>query len=356
MVDWVKYAEDNITQFREIFSELQREQVMKIILSLKYSSLTLNAPCQIIAIEFDAPIFCFCILHESAKSDKKIIFIKGIKSSKRFDPDVPFAVSLDDLSTIMRNKEVIELIGDEGAEYLTNGIFRRLAFKFHMAVEFDRINLHPSSMQILWILKEFLENQPEPNPKSIARIIMEHIDFEVEKSEKEQLAASAKETISSLEQSVKAIPGVEQRRDAAQKIESLNEHITALEKEIIYLKSCMGETSYGEFQNSVIKVVGLEDRLKAQLEALSKVNEAKVSELNARITSLSNIKEAYDRLFEQQRSFMQDQSQVMQQQSDVIKQQADFVKWIKNAAIFVSAAVVTVSILDLLLRYLSGVT
>jgi len=74
-----------------------------------------------------------------------------------------------------------------------------------------------------------------------------------------------------------------------------------------------------------------------QVHVPREVFDAKVNELNTRINSLSDIKEAYDR--------------VLIQQAEVMKQQSSFIAWIKYATILVPIAVVVAPIIEVLIRH-----
>ena len=70
--------------------------------------------------------------------------------------------------------------------------------------------------------------------------------------------------------------------------------------------------------------------------------------INTRIDALRDIKEAYDKLLSQQNAFMD-------QQAEVMKQQTSFINWIKYATIIVPIAVVSVPIIEILLRHFIGI-
>ena len=70
--------------------------------------------------------------------------------------------------------------------------------------------------------------------------------------------------------------------------------------------------------------------------------------INARIDSIHDIKEAYDKVLSQQNNFMK-------QQADVMKQQSNFINWIKYATILVPIAVVSVPIIEIVLRHFLGI-
>jgi len=121
--------------------------------------------------------------------------------------------------------------------------------------------------------------------------------------------------------------------ESIQKIGEMGKRVASVEGDVKGIRTVMG-TSIDVKDWRLI----MPDVEKLKKEHVSKeIFDAKVTELNTRIDSVVQIREAYDK--------------VLAQQAEVIKQQSSFVTWIKYAAIFVPIAVVLVPVIDVLLRH-----
>ena len=115
------------------------------------------------------------------------------------------------------------------------------------------------------------------------------------------------------------------------------EEIRRLDGEINKVRQLVGVTK--EIQDWKLLVSDV-DRLKGE-HVPREVFDAKVNELGTRIDSLSEIREAYDKVLAQQNEFMK-------QQAEVMRQQSSFIKWIKYATILLPIAVISVPIIEII--------
>lgn len=123
--------------------------------------------------------------------------------------------------------------------------------------------------------------------------------------------------------------------------------IRRLDEEIDKVRQLVGVTK--EVQDWKLLVSDV-DRLKGE-QVPREVFDAKVNELGTRIDSLSEIREAYDKILAQQTEFMK-------QQAEVMKQQSSFIKWTKYATILLPIAVISVPVIEvisILIRHFLGI-
>jgi len=131
--------------------------------------------------------------------------------------------------------------------------------------------------------------------------------------------------------------------DTAKKIDGALQEIRRIDGEIGKVRQLIGVSK--EYQDWKLLVSDV-DRLKGE-HVSKEVFKAKLDELDTRINSLAEIREAYDKILAQQNTFMK-------QQADVMKQQSSFITWIKYATILVPIAVVSVPIIEILLHNFLG--
>ena len=112
---------------------------------------------------------------------------------------------------------------------------------------------------------------------------------------------------------------------------------TAIKEDVDGVRQLIGvSTEYQDWKLLVSDVY----RLKGE-HVPKEVFDAKVGELSSRINSLSEIREAYDKILAHQTEFMK-------QQAEVMRQQSSFIKWIKYATILLPVAVISVPIIEII--------
>jgi len=163
----------------------------------------------------------------------------------------------------------------------------------------------------------------------IATQLFEELMESLLRLEKEKQRKKIEVTVDRLKQDVEAIPQTVELREKiiknTKKLESqfsqLNEQYKKLSDDVVGVRKLVGSKTFGEW----------------------KILLSEIDKINTRIDSLSCINEAYDKVLNKQNKFME-------QQADVMKQQASFINWIKYATILVPIAVISVPIIEMLLR------
>jgi gas vesicle protein len=164
---------------------------------------------------------------------------------------------------------------------------------------------------------------------------------------KEAQVDTIEQTTDGLKKSIAKIPERDIREEllaTTNKIDGALQEVKRVDEEISKVRQLVGVSK--EFQDWKLLVSDIQ-QLKGE-HVPKEVFDSKVNELNARIDSLSKIREAYDTVLTQQNEFMK-------QQSEVMKQQSSFVTWIKYATVLVPIAVILVPVIDLLLRHFLNV-
>ena len=122
-----------------------------------------------------------------------------------------------------------------------------------------------------------------------------------------------------------ALTSIEVSLGKLKKIDEHEQKLMSMKNEIVGVRKLIGTKTFGEW----------------------KVLLSEIDKMNTRIDALSDIKGAYDKVLAQQNAFMK-------QQSEVMKQQSSFIKWVKYATILVPIAVVSVPVIEILLRHFLG--
>jgi hypothetical protein len=316
--NWKEYVTEVIKDFRQRFENLDTE-VRKIIKEELYED-TLLEPCQIEVLASSGEICCF-VAHDKNVDDMEVII-------REVPVGTPFAES-----EFLTKYRYVPL-GQSPREYFL------LPNKW---VVFNTKNLlHPV--------------RGRPKPSLFVHRLLRRLTERANEKVRSERVISLEKSASGLEASISKLPESEARSTLgklAKEIDKALEDIKRVDKELLGVRKIMGASkeyqdwrvlisdvdrlkgehvSKGEFESEIKRV---DDRIKEGLNAIG-----------SRVSALSDIREAYDKVLAQQNEFMK-------QQADVMKQQVSFVTWIKYATILLPIAVISVPIIEIV-RYLLG--
>lgn len=328
-----EYIKSNILKFRKSYAML--DQKIKEALEKREDlySIRLNKPVQVVVITFTKSNNVFFIFANSGKfPDMKTIGYPNMVFKKFWDNDEIEEILLD-------------LFGQKGVD-----IIRRELKPFSFSVS-------PTVSSMAWnesTLFVHLGNDPRTTKFSIAEDFFSDVEFEIRNIEREDQSKKIETTVDTLKRDVEAIP--EKFEFKTQILETT----ARLDVEIKELHRRVDE-EIGAFREIVGKSEKFQDwkMFSGDMKFLKKTHVTKETfrseikrledTINARIDSIGDIKEAYDKVLSQQSKFME-------QQAEVMKQQSSFISWIKYATIVVPVAVVSVPIIEIVLRYFLGIS
>jgi len=309
MISWEKYLSIFVDITREAYnSELAREGVTSEYLLQIFDNpaipLTLPKPCQIILLEFP-PIsrMVWIVTFEKNKPDKDFKIVEKIKESPK-----DFAKSHTEykkynwiLHAIETDRDVFQPVHDE--EYVVGGGLDHIAFLFFSDPREtstpQKLALHEFYRSKMYVLRSVQQSKIEKSTIEITNKVKE----------------SKTKAIPSILKDVKSI---EESLEKLKKIDEHEQKLMSMKEDLIGVRKLVGTKTFGEW----------------------KVLLSEIGKINTRIDTLSDIRDAYDK--------------VLAQQSEVMKQQSSFVTWIKYATILVPIAVICVPIIEILLRHFLG--
>ena len=313
-MNWQRYLEEFVTNYRNLVEALPPRMQEEV--KHPYNRRFLK-PCQIEVMNFGIT---------------NALVLVAANSEDR--PDMEFTIHekpekpndfLNDL--IERNPE-FEKLKEEIAKVLFDK-------DFNPAVRFALYTRHFRSKSIFG-----------PNDVSPDIFAMQHFE-DLRSTMMEQLSRAQREVIENasqgLKEDIKKFPesesrtrfeaGVKSIEDALQRmkhLEQLDEKVASIEGDIKGIRTLVGVSE--EFRDWRVLALDV-DRLK-QEHVSKEVFLSEITTLKSRIDVLSELREAYDK--------------VLNQQSEVIKQQSGFLKWIKYAAIFLPIAAISVPVIEII--------
>ena len=309
MLSWEKYLANMVDSFREHYDKLTAEEKSEAQLNLTFAK-----PCQIEVFSFRSPrVDMLLISLNPTRPDKEFNITENITNTKAF---------------ILKRAE-------------DDAIFTKHRAKFIEITKRERKNLGFRSWSSLeknlsvYIFGNFRRAYAEPKSYAEARFNMVKREIEKRMSSKERFSKydDINTEINGLKKQLEKISNPQIRNntlastqeistilDEVKKIEEYGERIDKIEQDIGGMRKLVGTETYGEW----------------------KVLLSEIDKVNTRIDSLSDIRDAYDK--------------VLAQQSAVMKQQSSFVTWIKYATILVPIAVISVPIIEILLRHFLSIT
>jgi type I site-specific restriction endonuclease len=308
MISWEEYLTEAVTLFRKEFEKLSPEKQDRI--REKYFDNLPLKPCQIEVLEFEGEKGVVCLIaHDSRFPDMMFKTQKDVKS---------FEVS----EFIKKYKYSHPLLSDDVIEQL----------------------LLPDSLHIITknTAKITLGARQDFSPQDLAEAFLSSAK-EVLKTEQVDVI---KRSTEGLKESIAKISEKDVRDEllvTTEKIDGALQEIRRIDEEIGKVRQLVGVSQ--EYQDWRLLVSDVH-RLKGE-HVSKEVFKAKLDELDTRINSLAEIRGAYDKILAQQNTFMK-------QQSEVMKQQSSFITWIKYATILVPIALVSVPIIEILLRHFLG--
>lgn len=297
------------------------------------SYLRINRTLQIVVITF-------------TKSDD--VFFLFANSEKR--PDLQIIVYQNiDFECLWDNSEIVEtltgLFGENGVNVIQGHL--------------KPYNFSPSLVLSTMILSESIflvhyGHDPRIDGLSIGDEFFHDVKFTIRNIKREKQSKKIENTVDVLKRDVEAIP--ETFKFKTQILETtsrLGVEIQELHKRV--------DEEIGAFREIVGKSEKLQDwkmfsgdvdflkRTHVNKETYNSEIKRLEDTINTRIDSIQNIKEAYDKVLSQQNEFMG-------QQAKVIEHQSSFINWIKYATILVPLAVVSVPIIELVLRHFLAIS
>ncbi|PVX26799.1 MAG: hypothetical protein CW691_00355 [Candidatus Bathyarchaeum sp.] len=295
-----EYVEKIIQSYRNEFIRLDKELQEQI--KANAFSKTLLPQCQLEIIDFEQYGSVWIINHDSKRMDKLVSIKLGKNEQKKKNLEHIleqydfFNNAWTALSQTMR-----DAILTDGVLLIFEDDFWWAFYKQRKPYEFA-----------LWLLDNTLYE------------IGDIINNEQHLALKESAERLKKDVTLVAENDVRARLEITSNKiDAAvRKLQTIDEHeekLCALKSDLDGVHRLIGRETYGEWKVLINEIDKNKDR----------------------INSLSNIKEAYDK--------------VLAQQSEVMKQQSSFINWIKYATILVPIAAVSVPILEILLRQFLGI-
>ena len=211
---------------------------------------------------------------------------------------------------------------------------------------------NPSGLSGIWTDISYVLQLPE-DPRHKTNYIAEHFfrntKIVIYLIERKKQSKKIESTVNNLKRNVEALPNdSEFKRQIMRTIINLDSQMKELDKRV--------DEEVLEFRKLVGNSEGLLDwkMYSGDMDFLKKTHVTKeifTSEIkrlediiNIRIDSIQSIIEAHNKVLSQQNEFMK-------QQADVMKQQSSFINWIKYATILVPIAVVSVPIIEIVLRH-----
>lgn len=334
MQSWEDYIKSNILKFRKDYGELPDEAKKIVDESRKIVKYSLNKPCQVAFFDFVEPYpKLFVILHEPKNTDMSIMV---------FHKTTPNNLS----SKASQYQKLLDLIGKKRTETIIERVL--------LGIEIDESNLDISwyaSGDYLPLLDVFFlffkELVPSTKPSyEFSEMMMKHMMFYINNTIKDNQKKNIEKTVDDLRRDAELIPVNVELRDKiienTQRLDNqfiqLDEQYKKLRDELLGVRKLVGTKTFGEWKI-----------LLSEIDILKTHTDAEIDNMKTRLDALAKIKETYDKVLDQQIMFMK-------QQADVMKQQSSFINLIKYATILVPTAVLVAPLIDLLLRYLLGIS
>jgi hypothetical protein len=281
---------------------------------------SLNRPCQVLIFNFHYPYpTCVVILHNSQHPDMEIIVLENVAFEDFF-------------ANVLHEPRFLELFGKKETEIFAREVkgFARRALEDKTMWLSMSTNLEVTS----GLLLAFREDPRSKLSKyEFSETMHSSLDWALKDFSREKQRKKIEETVGDIKRDAKEIPVIELRTKIVEATERLDGQIKQLDEQHKKLKDdltgvrrLVGTKGFGEW----------------------KVLLSEIDKMNTRIDALSDIRSAYDKVLAQQNAFMK-------QQAEVMKQQSSFIKWIKYATILVPIAVVSVPVIEILLRHFLGI-
>jgi len=334
MISWEEYIKSNILEFRRLFEKWSRSE-KKILEENKSLFIeSFNEPCQFVMVEFREPYpKCFIVLHSAEQKDIEILVLENM-TFEVFSSNTLRKIKLLESLPRKEYEDLVNCIKEYALRVIDTGVSSSRVFKNSLIMMFPKDIRATGGKYGLSILKEALMKS------EIHAIIRQKQKNEIKKTVDDLRRV---ETISDVIELRKQVSTITRRLET--QVEQLDKRT---EEQITSLRQLIGASE--KFYELKFLVTDI-NRLKRQ-HISKEVFEAKVNELNTRIDSLGEIKEAYDEVLTQQNQFMK-------QQSEVMRQQSSFIKWIKYATILLPIAVVSVPVIEIisvLVRHYLGIS
>ena len=355
MISWKEYLSSVIEQYREgveriVKEEIARKRFTEETIKKQLQSFQLNttffSPCQIEVIEIEkTKIFNLFVTFDKDRPDKEILVTKIPKDTdiKRFIDEhskrFPYwSKQLSDTDLRMFERHKTTLRKDVLLKQITKQ--RKPLGTTWMYID-SRSSLYSRAFDfrkqgIARFVKETLEHFN----REFARILegLQKI------SSVERIPADLRAKVGQIKQEnirsdlMKLTDSIEKLiHSYSNRLKDQERLTTAIREDVDGVRQLVGvSTEYQDWKLLVSDV----HRLKGE-HVPKEIFDAKVGELGTRIDSLSEIREAYDKILAQQTEFMK-------QQAEVMRQQSSFIKWIKYATILLPIAVISVPIIEII--------
>jgi len=302
-MNWVDFVKATIQSFREQFEKVvpstKKQQILKTI----YNE-TLLEPCQVEVSDLgEHRGVIWLITHDRRRKDMEVIVIENIKYPENY------------AEKYFKAKRHLLKYGSHllEAEYFRGWRLGRSDSTLHLYA--DDFYWSPENLRsmtpyrhasdLIEMLDLFLQDATYDLYHKELEKGAEALKSDVALVQEDDLRARLEKTSRKIEQTIQQI----------KRIEEHERRLGSMEKEITGVRRLMGTKTFGEW----------------------KVLLSEIDKVSARVDSLSEIKEAYDK--------------ILAQQADVIKQQSSFLKWVKYSVILVPIAVALVPIIETLIRH-----
>lgn len=297
-----------IAHYRDKFNKLD-VGFQKDVADHSYD-LSLLFPCQIEYNTFGEFGTIWSIIHDPNREDLEIT-INTFESKDERKSYLERITEEYQWSTKLENwtKKTMESLASDGLMFI--------APKNYMWTSYSSENPIAQANQLLEITLDIVAHEIENEKHMELQEIAESLKEDVETISEEKVRARFEETSSKMNEVLKKFRVIDEHKLKIEKMES----------ELSGVRKLVGTKSYGEW----------------------KVLVSEIDKINTRIDCLKEIREAYDKVLGRQDKFME-------QQAEVMKQQSSFLTWIKYATILVPIAVVSVPIIEILIRHFLGIS
>lgn len=331
ILNWTDYIRSNIAEFRKQYEKFSEEEKSLLARQAITSNLILTEPCQVVVLDIkDHRLVILYVLHNKEYPDMNITILENLSLNKFSSASLSEAPILQTLGT-----------GDFSA------IFEdvRMVTSSEMFSQGFSSAWQPRKESVFFL---FSRNFLTFDAHSFSDYVLRWINIKIESLRRRE---KINETVNGIKRDAQAIPKIELKTKIVEATGTLKKEIDDLNKkldeEIGGVRKMIGSTK--EFQDFRVFTSDVTDLKKSHVP--KDVFEAKIGELTARVDSLSDIRDAYDKVLAQQNEFMKQQASVMSQQSD-------FTKWVKYATILLPIAVISVPVIEIIsvvIRHFLGV-
>lgn len=338
MQSWEEYIKSNIIHFREMLANFLESVHETNTIELEKFSSPLDKPCQVIMLDFKKPLMkTFIILNNQKNQDMETVIIEPLESD---------GFSLETLKAI----DLLQRLEPDNIQDIFDLVW------------YDLEHIKTHSIPWNWSLTtQFLSTEGSmisfsktPEEHELGDVFFSNIEPKIKASLREKTTKQIESTVDRLKRNAEAIPEtIALKTEIMENVEKLGNEMDELRKRV--------DDEVGAMRKLVGKSENLLDwkMFSGDVDFLKKTHinreifDSEIKRLeettNARIDSMRDIKEAYDKVFSQQNKFME-------QQAEVMKQQSSFINWIKYATILVPIAVVSVPIIEIVLRHILGIS